>query len=116
MISDKGVSAWFGVGVGVGTSLSVKSGGIKKRSGVYASGEIMGRYGPLGVGTDFEIDPCGNLTQTPGKFTVGSTTFTEEGNLQGSLNPQTHTQEAAGSTELSLQGKLTAKYCATTLD
>jgi RHS repeat-associated protein len=116
MVSDQGISSCFGVGVGMGTSLGVKSGNIKKRSGLYTSGELSGKYGPLGVSTGFEIDPCGNLTQNPGKFTAGPLSVTDKGDVQGSLDPKTYTQEAAGSTELKLQGKLTGKYCTTTLD
>jgi RHS repeat-associated protein len=116
MVSEQGLSACFGVGVGVGSSLGVKSGKIKQRSGLYTSGELAGKYGPLGVSTGFEIDPCGNVTQNPGKFTAGPLSVTEKGDVQGSLDPKTYTREAAGSTELKAQGKLTGKYCATTLD
>jgi hypothetical protein len=116
MVSEKGISACFGIGVGAGAGLGFKTGNIKRRSGLYASGEITGKYGPMGVTTGFEIDPCGNVTQTPAKFNVGPFTLNEDGNGQISLDRNAYAQEALGSTELKLQGKLTAKYCATTLD
>lgn len=115
MVSEQGISACFGVGVGVGSSLGVKSGNIKKRSGLYTSAEGALKYGPLGIGGGYEIDPCGNEKWT-GKATAGPLSVTSDGNVQGSLDPKTYTQEAAGSTEIKAQGKLTGKYCATTLD
>ena len=115
MIGLDGVSACVGTGLGVGTGVSLKYGGLVERSGLYGSGELTGKVGPLGVTTGFEIDPCGNVKQTPGKFTAGPLSVDLDGNVEIAKSLDEPAQEDS-KWKLGLEARLTAKYCMTTLD
>ena len=111
MIGKEGISACFGVGVGVGDGLGIKTGDVVARSGLYTSAELTAKFGPVDFSSGFEIDPCGELKGSPLKFTAGPFNMDTDGNFEYSLDPT----EWDYTTEAKIQGKLSGKYCATTL-